>query len=216
MGGPLIQVVGVVEDGKYESLAEPERPAVFEPILQVYNTTASLLVRSSMPETEMVQQMRRAMAAIDPHLPLFGTGSLRQMLGIAFFPTHAAAIALSAFGILAIMLATTGIYGLVSYGVARRIREIGIRMAIGARPAQIIRLVLGRTLVLLAGGAVIGLLLAVAAGNVLASIVYTASPHDPVVLIAVVAALSLLGLLSSWAPTLRALRIEPTVALRNE
>lgn len=215
-GGPLIQVVAVMEDGKYESLAEPERPAVFEPILQAYNTTTTLLVRSSMPEAEMVQQMHRTMAAIDPHLPFFGTGSLRQMLGIAFFPSHAAAIALSAFGILAIMLATTGIYGLVSYGVARRIHEIGIRMAIGARPAQIIRLVLGRTLVLLGTGAVIGLLLASAAGSVLASIVYTASPHDPVVLIAVIAATGLLGLLSSWAPTRRALRIEPTVALRHE
>lgn len=215
-GGRLIQVIAMVEDGKYESLTEADQPAAFVPIVQSYNNTTTLIVRSSMPEAQMVQEMRRAMAKIDPHMPLYATGSLRQMLGFTFFPTHAAAIALSAFGILAIMLATTGIYGLVSYGVARRVHEIGIRMAVGARPSQIIRLVLGRTLVLLGTGAVIGLLLAVAAGSVLASIVYTASPHDPVVLMAVIAAVGLLGLLSSWAPTRRALRVEPTIALRHE
>lgn len=215
-GGPMIEVIGLAEDGKYESLTESESPAVFLPSLQSYNTTTTLLVKSSMPEEQMVLQMRQAMVQIDPHLPLYGTGSLRQMLRFAFLPTHAAAIALTAFGILAIMLATTGIYGLVSYGVARRVHEIGIRMAVGARPSQIIRLVLGRTLVLLGTGAVIGLLLAVAASSVLASIVYTASPHDPVVLMAVIAAVGLLGLLSSWAPTRRALRVEPTIALRHE
>ena len=213
---PLIEVVGVVEDGKYESLTETDRPAVFESMLQHYNTTTTMLVKSSMPEAQMVDQMRTAMARLDSHLPLFGTGSLRQMLGFAFFPTHAAAIALSAFGILAIMLAATGIHGLVSYAVARRVKEIGIRIAIGARPAQVIRLVVGRILVLLAAGALIGLILAIGTGTVLASVVYQASPHDPMVLGMVVLTIGLLGLLSSWAPTRRALHIEPTVALRHE
>jgi predicted permease len=214
--GRLIEIVGVVEDGKYETLTESEQPAVFEPMLQRYNTTTTLLVRSSMPEAEMLQQMRRAMTQLDPHLPLYGTGSLRQMLGLAFFPARAAAIALSAFGVLAIMLAVTGIHGLVSYGVARRVREIGIRMAVGARPVQVVKLVLGRILMLLLIGGVIGLGLALAAGQVLASIVYQASPRDPLVLAAVITILALIGLLSSLPPTRRALRIEPTVALRHE
>lgn len=215
-GGHLIEVVGVVEDGKYESLTESEKPAAFIPMLQSYNTTNTLLVRSSMPETQMVQQMRQAMTQLDPHLPLYGVGSLRQMLGLAFFPARAAAIALSAFGVLAIMLAVTGIHGLVSYSVARRVREIGIRMAVGARPAQVMKLVLGRTLMLLLVGGTIGLGLALAAGQVLASIVYQASPHDPLVLAAVIATMGVIGLLASWAPTRRALRIQPTVALRHE
>ena len=215
-GGPLLEIVGVAEDGKYESLTESEQPAAFEPILQQYNTTTTLLVRSSIPEAEMVRQMRNTMAQLDSQLPLYGTGSLRQMLGLAFLPARAAAIALSAFGVLAIMLALTGIHGLVSYGVSRRIREIGIRMAIGARPAQVIQLVLSRTLMLLLMGGAIGMGLALAAGQVLASIVYQASPHDPLVLAAVVLTIALIGLLASWAPTRRALHIQPTVALRHE
>jgi predicted permease len=214
--GTLIEVVGVVEDGKYESLTESQAPAVFWPILQSPDSTTTVEVRSSLPAEQMVSEMRRAVAALDPELPVYGTGSLDQMLGFAFFPTHAAAIALSAFGVLAIMLAVTGIHGLVSYAVARRVREIGIRMAVGARPAQVLKLVLGRIMVLIAVGSAIGLALALAAGQVLASVVYGASARDPVTLACVVAVIVLLGLLSSWAPTRRALRIDPMRALRYE
>jgi predicted permease len=214
--GDLVEVVGEVEEGKYESLTESQVPVVFWPILQNYTGTTTVEVRSSLPAAQMVSEMRRAVAALDPDLPLYGTGSLNQMLGFAFFPAHAAAIALSAFGVLAIMLAVTGIHGLVSYAVARRVREIGIRMAIGARPSQVLRLVLGRIMALIAIGSAIGLALALAAGQVLASVVYGASSHDPQTLAAVVATIALLGLLSSWAPTRRALRIDPMMALRYE
>jgi predicted permease len=214
--GALVEVVGVVEDGKYESLTEAPAPAVFWPMLQNHNSTTTLEVRSSIPATQMVAAMRQAVARLDPELPVYGSGSLEEMLGFAFFPTHAAAVALSAFGVLAIMLAVTGIHGLVSYAVARRVREIGIRVAVGARPSQVLRLVLGRTLTLLAIGSAIGLVLALAVGQVLASIVYGASARDPLVLAGVVVTISVLGLLSSWAPTRRALRIDPMRALRYE
>jgi macrolide transport system ATP-binding/permease protein len=214
--GGLVQVVGVVEDGKYQSLTEAQEPAVFWPILQHYNGTTTIEVRSSLSAAQSVEAMREVATRLDPQLPLYGTGSLNQMLGFAFFPIRAAAITLSAFGVLAIMLAVTGIHGLVSYAVARRVREIGIRVAVGARPAQVLRLVLGRTLVLLATGSVIGLVLALAVGQVLASVVYGASPRDPVILAGVVVTIILLGALSSWAPTRRALRIDPMVALRYE
>jgi len=214
--GTLVEVVGVVEDGKYESLTESQAPAVFWPILQNHNATTTVEVRSSIPAAQMVREMRQAVAGLDPQLPLYGTGSLDQMLGFAFFPTRAAAIALSAFGVLAIMLAVTGIHGLVSYAVARRVREIGIRVAVGARPSQVLRLVLGRIAVLLAVGSVIGLSLALAAGQALASVVYGASPRDPRMLLAVLGTIVALGLLSSWAPARRALRIDPVVALRCE
>jgi len=214
--GELIRVTGVVEDGKYMSLTETPQPVAFQPILQSYNNTTTLIVKSSRPETQMVEQVRKALNQLDAHLPLYGTGSLRQMLGLAFFPTRAAAIALSAFGLLAIMLAATGIHGLVSYAVARRVREIGIRMAVGARPAQVVRLVLGKSLILIIAGAGVGLVLAMAAGQVLASIVYQASPRDPLVFAAVTATIALLGLASCWAPVYRALRIDPMIALRHE
>ena len=216
MRGAPVEVVGVVEDGKYVSPTESQEPALFWPMLQNYNGTTTVEVRSWLPAALMVREMRQAVAELDPELPLYGTGGLDQMLGFAFFPAQAAAIALSAFGVLAIMLAVTGIHGLVSYAVARRVREIGIRMAIGARPSQVLRLVLGRILVLLALGSAIGLVLALAAGQVLASVVYGASARDPEVLIAVVITIALLGIVSSWVPARRALGIDPMSALRSE
>lgn len=214
--GPLVEVVGIVEDGKYESLTEAAKPALFVPMLQSYNTTHTLIARSSLPEQEMVARMRESLSKLDPHLPLFGTGSLNQMLGFALLPMRAAAIALSAFGLLAIVLAVTGIYGMVSYSVAQRTHEIGIRVAVGAGSAQVVRLVLGRTLKLVAAGSVTGLVLALLSGKLLANIVYQVSPSDPVVLATVVITIILLGIASSWAPTRRALRIDPTIALRHE
>ena len=175
-----------------------------------------LEVKWSLPATQMVPQIRQTISRLDPELPLYGVGSLEQMLGFAFFPTRAAATALSAFGILAIMLAATGINGLVSYAVSRRTHEIGIRMAIGARPAEVLRLVLGKTAALLAFGSLVGLTLALAAGRVISSIVYETRPHDPLVLVCVWIGIALLGLFASWAPARRALRVDPMVALRYE
>jgi predicted permease len=214
--GPLVEVVGEVEDGKYQALTESQRPAVFKPLLQQYNSTTTLLVKSSIPEPQMVSQMRQVISRMDPELPLFGTGSLQQMLGFAFFPTRAATTALSAFGVLAIMLAATGIYGLVSYAVARRVHEIGIRMAIGARRSHVVWIVLGRMGALLVLGTAVGSVLALAAGKVLANIVYQASSRDPSVLTAGVITILAIGLFSCWAPAYRATKIDPMVALRYE
>jgi predicted permease len=214
-GGKPFEVVAVVETGKYTNPTEPDTPVFFVPELQHYNTTTTMLVRSSLPEREMTEKIRQTLAQLDPQLPLFGTGGLSQVLRFAFFPLHAAVIALSAFGVLAIVLAITGIHGLVAYGVARRIREIGIRVAIGATPHQIVRLVLSKTFYLLGLGAAIGLGLALAAGRLLESVIY-GSPRDPIVFLAVCLTMVVLGLISSWAPTRRALKIEPTVALRHE
>jgi len=214
--GPLVEVVGMVEDGKYWALTESPQPVVFKPILQSYNSTTLLLVRSSTAEAQMVPPIRKAIAELDPELPLYSTGSLEQMMGFAFFPTRTAAVSLSAFGVLAIMLAATGIYGVVSHAVSRRVKEIGIRMALGARPAQVLRLVLARMGALLAAGAALGLILALAGGQVLASIVYLVSPRDPLVLAAVTATVFILGLASCWRPARRATKVDPMVALRCE
>lgn len=214
--GPLAEVVGVVEDGKYEGLTQSHAPALFWPILQQYNGTTTVEVKSLLPAAQITDDVKQAVARLDAELPLYGTGSLDQMLGYAFFPTYAATVALGAFGVLAIMLAITGIHGLVSYAVAGRVREIGIRIAVGARPPQIVSLVLGRTAALLAIGSAIGLVLALAAGNVLASVVYQSSTSEPQVLASVFVAIALLGVLSTWVPTRQALRIAPTVALRYE
>jgi predicted permease len=214
-GGKLWEVVAVVETGKYMSPTEPDTPVLFIPELQQYNTTTTMLVRSSLSQREMTEKIRQTLAQLDPQLPLFGTGGLDQVLRFAFFPLHAAVIALSSFGVLAIVLALTGIHGLVAYGVARRVREIGIRVAIGAAPRQVVKLVLSKTFYLLGLGTVIGFALSLAAGRLLEAVVY-GSVRDPLVLAGVCLTMLVLGLISSWAPTRRALRIEPTVALRYE
>jgi predicted permease len=211
----MLEVVGVTEDGKYATLGESQKLAVFMPALQQYNTTTTLVVRSSLPEEELISRMRQEVAGLDPDLPLFGVGGLGNLMSFAFLPAHASAIALSAFGILAIMLAVTGIYGLVSYAVAQRTHEIGIRVAIGAGPAQVIKLVLGRTFKLLAAGSAIGLVLAIAGARFMSSIIFGASA-DWLAFSAVVVTIAVLGAISTWAPTRRALRIDPTSALRHE
>jgi predicted permease len=214
--GHLVEVVGVVEDGKYVSLTESHMPAAFWPIRQFYNGTTTIEVRSALPATQMVDEMRAVISRLDSELPLYGAGSLEQRLGLAFFPGRAAAIALSAFGVLAIILAATGIQGLVAYAVARRTHEIGIRMALGARPVQVLRLVLGKMAMLLVLGSVVGLVLALAMGRVIASVVYGVQARDPLVMLVVVAAIALLGLLASWLPARLATRVDPMVALRYE
>jgi ABC-type antimicrobial peptide transport system permease subunit len=138
------------------------------------------------------------------------------MMAFVQFPNRAAAVVLSAFGLLAIVLATTGIHGVVAYAVARRRREIGIRVAIGAARGDILRLLLVRIAMFVGAGCAIGLGLALLVGPVLARIVYQASPRDPFVLGAVGVLIALVGVASCWGPALRSLRIEPVAALRAE
>jgi predicted permease len=213
---PRVEVIGVVETGKYQTLTEAPRPALFRSTLQTYDVETTLLVRSSLPEAEMAAQIRKTIGDLDARLPLYGVGSLTQMLGFAFFPSRAATVALSALGVLAIMLAITGIYGLAAYAVSKRTRDIGIRIAVGARPRQVLRSVLGRTAMLLAIGSSLGLALGLAGGRLLSSIVYEASACDPLVLAAVALTMAVIGLGAALAPARRALSIDPIRALRQE
>src|SRR5262249_9458638 len=158
------------------ALTERPMPAVFDPILQAYNPTTTLFVRAAVPEERIVADMRRAIGDLDPSLALYETGSVDRLLEFARVPSRPGAVALTAFGLLALVLSATGIHGVVAYAVARRERELGVRIAVGANAAEILRLVLGRTAALVAAGGAGGLLLAAGAAQVLASIVYQASP----------------------------------------
>ena len=213
--GSWLEVVGLVQDGKYVSLAEEPRAAVFEPTTQQYSTNTLLMARSSMPSDGLVQAMRTAVSSLDQGLALYQTQSLDDMLALQRVPHRVAAAALGAFGALALLLAVTGIHGVVAQTVARRRREIGIRVAIGATPAHVVRLVLARTLVLLACGAVAGGALAGLAAGVLSSVVYGASLRDPLVLGGAGLGLVLAGTISCWAPTRRALRLNTSQLTTN-
>jgi ABC-type antimicrobial peptide transport system permease subunit len=169
--------VGVIEDGKHRSLGEELLPAVFSPLSQSGQTT--VVARSSMPETELVNLLRRSVLELDPTLPIRDAGSLTDQLGVALFPARIAAIILSAFGVLAVVLAATGVYGIMAYAVSRRTREIGIRMALGAAPSQVLRAILRRTALLLGIGTAAGVAMALATGRFCSLILYCVSASDP-------------------------------------
>jgi ABC-type antimicrobial peptide transport system permease subunit len=212
----MVRVIGLVEDGKYESLTEASQPALFWPMAQQYNATTTLVVRSARPASEVLRQIRRAIAGLDGQLPIYGAGSLASMLGFALFPIQAAALTLGAFGMLALVLAITGIHGFVAYAIARRTREIGVRIALGARPAAVLRFVLGRMAGLVAVGLVAGVVLSLAAGQALRSVIYGVSPGNPGLMALVLMALVSAAGLACWRPARRAIAIDPVNALRCE
>jgi predicted permease len=216
MNATPTEVVGVVEDGKYEALTEGPRPAVFFPVTQLPSGDTMLVVRGATSDAGLTTAIRNVVHQVDPAMPVYSLGPWDEMLSYALFPARAATVALTAFGILGLMLAVTGIYGLAAYTVARRMRELGIRVALGAQQRQVLRAALGRTFVLLTAGSVVGLLLGVAAGKVLASVVYQASASDPVVLMAVAVTMMLVGLAATAIPARRAMTVDTVWLLRQE
>jgi predicted permease len=216
--GPSTQaeIVGVVEDGKYTTLTEDPAAAVFWPILQPPSTDTVILVRSHRAPAEQIPAVRQAIAGVDPKLPVFNAGTWTDGLYMVMFPARAATIALGILGGLSLMLAITGIFGMATYTVSKRMRELGIRVALGAQRGHVLRAALGRTLVLLASGSVAGLALGAAASRILASIVYQASASDPRVILGAVLTMALVGLISAAVPACRVLSVDPTRLLRDE
>ncbi len=214
--GQWIRITGVVEDGKYGSLGESPELAVFEPIAQRWNQNQTVIARSRMPEGETARLMRRAVFEIDPALIVYADGSLTSALGLALFPARMAAVVLGSFGALAVILAATGVYGVMAYAVSRRTREIGIRMALGAAPAQVARAVLTRTAELLGVGIAAGIGMAFAAGKFFGQILYGVGAHDPVTYLCAISLMSLVAVAACWVPARRAICLDPLTALRAE
>ena len=213
--GTRIQVVGIVEDGKYESLTEDPQPAMFLPILQSPTNQTSLLVRSNGDPQQLVPAIRTTLHGLDSSLPFY-IEPWNKELDTALFASRMAAMALGVMGMMAAMLSVTGIFGMAAYSVSRRLRELGIRMALGAQRKEVLQAALGRAFKLLAFGSAAGLLLGILASRVLAFIVYSATPRDPLVLAGVVLAMAFLGLAATWIPAQRALSIDPAILLREE
>ncbi len=211
-----VEIVGVVEDGKYETLTEDPKMAIYFPFNQDDFRDTVILARTNRPESELAAEMRSALVKLDPQVPIFSVGSLRQMLALAYLPMQAAVVALGAFGLLAAMLAATGVYGISAYAVSRRVREIGIRMAVGAQRGQILRLIFGRTGKLVAAGAVVGLALGMAGAKLLESIVYQANSRDPLVIAATILSIAGIAVVAAWGPARRAMKVNPVDALRSE
>jgi predicted permease len=213
--GTRAEVVGVVEDGKYRTLTEDQQPAMFFSFQQHLSSGTFLLVRSERDPEEIAKALDRSVRGLDTGLP-FVVRTWNQELSSALFAARVATVALGVLGLLGAVLAVTGIFGMASYTVSKRLRELGIRMALGARPKEVLRAALGRAFTLLSAGSAAGLVLGLLATKVLSHIVYQASPNDPLVLGGVVLTMLALGLVASWIPAQRALAVNPIILLREE
>jgi predicted permease len=213
--GQRIEVAGVVEDGKYQTLTEDPRPAYFLPLLQAPTSAVWLVVRSNGDSPQLAASLHDTLRGLDAGLPLTII-TWQKQLDSALFAARMATVSLGVLGVLGAMLAITGIFGMASYSVSKRLRELGIRVALGARRKEVLQAALGRTFRLLGAGAAAGLLLGMAAARVLSYIVYQATPRDPAVLAGVILTMFLLGLLAGYAPARRALAIDPAVLLRDQ
>jgi predicted permease len=213
--GTRVQVIGVAQNGKYGKLTEAPQPAMFLPILQYSASSAWLVVRSSRNREQLGAAVRSTVHLIDTGLPVAIETRLDE-IGAELFPPQVASVALGVLGGMGAMLAITGIFGMAAYSVSKRLRELGVRVALGAQRMQIAKAALGRAFKLLAFGSAVGLIFGLLASRVLSDIVYQATPRDPVVLAGVVLAMAMLGLVATWIPARRALSVDPMILLREE
>jgi putative ABC transport system permease protein len=210
------RIIGVAENGKYESFYEPPMPFLFVATPLAKRSGGTLLIETAAPPSAMAGAIRKAIQDTDPDALVASLATLRQSMQISLYPYRIAAGLIGTIAILGIFLAGVGLYGLIAYSVSRRTHDIGIRVAMGAGPADVLALVFRDTVLRLAIGAVIGLAVALAAAEVLRSALYGVSPTDPIGLAAAVAVVAAVGLLAAYAPARRALRVDPMTALREE
>jgi len=213
---PWRTVVGVVADVKYGGLAEHAAPALYVPLQQAPSRHEYLVVRTTGDPGVVVSRVREALHAIDPDLPLGEVQTLDQRLWEATAPARFRTWLMALFGVMALMLAAIGIYGVVAYSVAQRTRELGVRLALGAAPRDVLRMVLKETARLAGAGTAIGFILALGAGRLMSAMLFAVSPSDSPTFIGTSAFLLLVALASGLLPAWRAAATDPVVALRAE
>jgi predicted permease len=214
--GPFLRIVGVAQDGKYFSISEDPRSFLWQPLIQNYSAVGSLVIRTTGEPQSMIATARGEIRALDPTLPLFDVKTMTDHMRLQLFPARVAATVLGAFGLVALMLAAIGIYGVTSYAVAQRTREIGIRMALGAQLSDVLKLILTSGVKLTAIGMAIGLAGAFLLTRALTSLLSGVSATDPATFVSVSAVLVVVALLASYLPARRATKVDPMVALRYE
>lgn len=210
-------VVGVVKSGKYRSLAEPQRPFIYLPYQQgVWDLNLGVVLRTDGPPGSFVGALRKAIHGVDPAVEVWATSPMPQFIEAAFLAQNIASGLLSVLGVVAVLLAGVGIYGVMAYAVGQRTQEIGIRMALGAQTKDVLSLVMSQGLKLTLCGAGVGLFGAVLLTRGLASFLYGVSPFDPGIYGGVTLLLGGIMLAACYLPARRAARVDPVVALREE
>lgn len=214
--GVSIQIVGIMADGKHFTLAEDSEAAMFFPISQRGDTKTTLIVRSQRVPGDMVAAIREVISNLDRAVPIRESGTWNSQLELSLFPSQVATVSLGLFGAFGLLLSIAGTFGLASYSVSKRLRELSIRVALGAQARQILSTALGRLLILLASGSVAGIVLGAAASRLLSAIVYQASAQDPIVLASVVLTMAVAASLAVAGPVKRVLHLDPASLLREQ
>jgi macrolide transport system ATP-binding/permease protein len=209
-------VAGVARDGKYQQLGEEPSAHFYLPVLQSYQASMIVHLRTAGDPVALTDALRREIRSLDPDLPLTGVKPMREHLRISVFSQRLAASFLGSFGLLALLLATVGLYSLIRYAVSQRTREMGVRLALGAQRADISRLIVGEGMVLALVGLGIGIAAAFGIAPLLRSLLLGVSATDPVIFVAIAALLATVTAISSYLPARAAARIDPIVALRAE
>ena len=214
--GPFMRIVGVAAGGKYWNVAEEPRPFVWTSLSQDYSSNGILIVRTGGAPEPMFASVRHEVQILDPTLPLFDVKTLNEHMRLSLFPAKIAATVLGVFGLVALMLSAIGIYGITSYSVAQRTREIGIRMALGAQLGDVLKLVLTNGVRLTLIGVAIGLLGAYLVTRAITSVLYGVSATDPLTFVFISLLLVAVALLACFVPARRATKVNPLIALRYE
>jgi predicted permease len=213
-GDPPYQIIGVVADYKVITPGEAPRPYVHLPF-KMKETYAEVIVRTVPPAHGFVQPLERQLRALEPNLVFLHTGTLRGSADTRLFPVRAGAFLIGAFGVLALLVAAVGLYGVIAYSVSRRVREIGIRKALGAQPVALVKMVLGEGMTLVAIGGAVGAVLAALGARVLSSVLFV-PPFDAISFGLAFAVLAAVALIANVVPARRAARVDPVVALRQD
>jgi predicted permease len=214
--GTPTEIVGVVADAKYRTLGEDPLPMIYLPLAQQPGHRLTLLVRTVPGGPSLTKALRDALREVDPELPVEQEGSFAALIGVALLPNRVAALLATLFGATGLVLAAVGLYGLLAFRVQSRRKEIGIRIALGAKARDIRRLVLGEALRVITAGIAFGLVLAGGASRLLGSMLFGLSPLDPPTYGLIVAVLLGVGWIAAAGPTGRALRTEPFEVLRHD
>ena len=209
------EIVGVAEDGKYFWLSENPLAVMFIP-LAYSNGITTIVARASTDPGALVGQLRSAVLGLDPALSIFYDGPLTRRVDFQLMPSRFLAASLGSFGLVAMLLVGAGLYGILAYTVTQRTKEIGIRMALGAAPASVIRTIVVRAAALAGAGVVVGVAGGLALGKLFSRVLYGINPYDPVMICFAVAVMTIVGLVACWIPVRRATRVDPLTALRAE
>jgi predicted permease len=214
--GGWATVIGIARTSEYYDLNETPRPFIYLPLYQFYSSTAILHIRTASDPLASASAVTDAIHELNADLPVFDISTLEARTKTASFVQHMAGTFVGAFGVLALVLAAVGIYGVIAYKTRQRIHEIGVRMALGALPGDVLQLILGQGMRIALTGLAIGVAASLGLARLMSSLLFGVSASDPLTFVAVILLLALIALLASYIPARRAMRIDPMVALRHE